>query len=120
MRGHRVRRFVRDNGLTLAFLILLVLALVGQAFSGVAEFNHQQLVDGAQQLSLWQYVSSSSFAVDVAEHWQSEYLQFALYILATIWLVQRGSSESKTLDDIGIQSDEAQKVGRYATARSPA
>jgi hypothetical protein len=120
MRGHRVRRFVRDNGLTLAFLVLLVLALVGQAFSGVAEFNHQQVVDGAQQLSLWQYVSSSSFAVDVAENWQSEYLQFALYILATIWLVQRGSSESKKLDDIGIQSDEAQKVGRYATARSPA
>jgi hypothetical protein len=71
--------FLRDNSLTLAFLLLLVLALVGQAFSGVAEFNHQQVVDGAQQLSLWQYVTSSSFAVDVAENWQSEYLQFALY-----------------------------------------
>lgn len=112
--------FLRDNSLTLAFLLLLVLALVGQAFSGVAEFNHHQVVDGAQQLSLWQYVTSSSFAVDVAENWQSEYLQFALYILATVWLVQRGSSESKKTEDRGTQSDDHQKVGRYAEPNSPA
>ena len=120
MTTSRLIRYVRDNGLTLAFLFLLLLALVGQAVSGVAEFNHQQTVDGAQQVSLWQYVTSSSFAVDVAENWQSEYLQFALYILATIWLVQRGSSESKSLEDVGTQSDKDQKVGRYATPSSPA
>jgi uncharacterized protein DUF6766 len=118
--GRGDRRFLRDNGLTLAFLLLLVLALVGQALSGVADFNHQQLADGAQQLSLWQYVTSSSFAVDVAENWQSEYLQFALYIVATIWLVQRGSSESKKLDQIGTESDHAQKIGRFADSNSPA
>ena len=120
MTTSRLIRYVRDNGLTLAFLVLLLLALVGQAVSGVAEFNHQQTVDGAQQVSVWQYVTSSSFAVDVAENWQSEYLQFALYILATIWLVQRGSSESKRLEDVGTQSDKDQKVGRYATPSSPA
>jgi hypothetical protein len=41
-----------------------------------------------------QYLSastSSSFGVDVAENWQSEYLQFALYAVGTVWLVQRGS-----------------------------
>jgi Na+-transporting methylmalonyl-CoA/oxaloacetate decarboxylase gamma subunit len=120
MTTSRLIRYVRDNGLTLAFLFLLLLALVGQAVSGVAEFNHQQTIDGAQQVSLSQYVTSSSFAVDVAENWQSEYLQFALYILATIWLVQRGSSESKSLEDVGTQSDKDQKVGRYATPSSPA
>lgn len=120
MTTSRLIRYSRDKGLTLAFLFQLLLALVGQAVSGVAEFNHQQTIDGAQQVSLWQYVTSSSFAVDVAENWQSEYLQFALYILATIWLVQRGSSESKRLEDVGTQSDKDQKVGRYATPSSPA
>jgi hypothetical protein len=120
MSDRRARRFVRDNGLSLAFLFLLLLALIGQALSGVAEFNHQQVAAGAQRLSLWQYVTSSSFAVDVAENWQSEYLQFALYILATVWLVQRGSSESKKPDDVGTQSDREQKVGRYASEESPA
>jgi hypothetical protein len=42
-----------------------------------------------------EFVTSSDFAVDVAENWQSEYLQFLLYVFATVWLVQRGSPESK-------------------------
>ena len=53
------------------------------------------------------------------ENWQSEYLQFTLYILATVWLLQRGSPESKELGKGGTQSDEEQKVGAHATARSP-
>jgi hypothetical protein len=112
-------RFVRDNALTLAFLGLLFGALLGQSLTGVAEFNANQLSSGGEQISWAAYLVSSSFAVDVAENWQSEYLQFALYIVATTWLVQRGSSESKKLDDIGTQSDSEQKVGRYATERSP-
>ncbi|MDT7576861.1 MAG: hypothetical protein QOH17_3194 [Pseudonocardiales bacterium] len=113
------RRFVRENALTLAFLVLLLGALVGQSVSGVREFNSQQLADGGAQLSYVGYVLSSSFAVDLAENWQSEYLQFALYIVATTWLIQRGSSESKKPEDVGTQSDEKQKVGRYAGPDSP-
>lgn len=45
------------------------------------------------------------------ENWQSEYLQFTLYILATVWLLQRGSPESKELDAAGSESDARQKVG---------
>ncbi|MEP7019580.1 MAG: DUF6766 family protein [Pseudonocardiales bacterium] len=113
------RGFLRDNGLSLAFLALLIGALIGQAISGLAAFNGQQRADGAQPVSLGQYLTSSSFAVDVAENWQSEYLQFALYIVATTWLIQRGSSESKEAADVGLGSEKAQKIGRYATAKSP-
>lgn len=115
----RIGAFVRDNGLTLLFLGLLLVSLVGQSFAGVADFNSQQLANGGAEVPWWGYVRSSSFAVDVAENWQSEYLQFTLYIVATIWLVQRGSSESKQLDELGTQSDEHQKVGRYADENSP-
>jgi hypothetical protein len=112
-------RFIRDNALTLAFLALLLGALIGQSISGVNEFNAQQLADGGNPISYLAYITSSSFAADVAENWQSEYLQFALYIVATTWLIQRGSSESKKLDEIGTQSDEDQKVGEHAGPRSP-
>jgi hypothetical protein len=64
-------------------------------------------------------VTSSSFGVDVAENWQSEYLQFLLYIWATVWLVQRGSPESKELGKEGRESDEDQKVGEHARPDSP-
>jgi hypothetical protein len=114
-----VRRFVRDNGLTLFFLLALVLALGGQALSGLEVFNDRQATSGGAEVSLAQYLTSSQFAVDVAENWQSEFLQFFLYIFVTVWLVQRGSPESKKPDEIGTESEEEQKVGAHATEESP-
>jgi hypothetical protein len=114
-----VKRVLRDNGLGLAFGLMFLLALLGQAIAGHADFNHQQLTEGAATESFGQYVTSSSFAVDVAENWQSEYLQFFLYIAATVWLIQRGSPESKTPDEIGHESDKDQQLGAYATEESP-
>jgi hypothetical protein len=114
-----MRKTLRNNGLFLFFAVLFIGALVGQALTGVAEYNSQRVVDGLEQISLVRYLTSSSFAVDVAENWQSEYLQFLLYIVATVWLAQRGSPESKKPEDLGIESDEKQKVGRYATPDSP-
>jgi hypothetical protein len=116
----RVGRYLRDNGLTLAFLGLLLGAVIGQAFAGVTELNGEQRATGGATLSVVQYLASSEFAVDIAENWQSEYLQFALYIVATTWLVQRGSSESKSLGKIGGGTDREQKIGRYAEPDSPA
>jgi hypothetical protein len=114
-----VRRRLRDNGLSLFFGTIFLLALIGQAVSGLALYNNEQLTSGGDPVSIWQYVSSSSFAVDVAENWQSEYLQFFLMIVATVYLVQRGSTESKDLDETGKESDKDQKVGRYAQEDSP-
>ena len=53
------------------------------------------------------------------ENWQSEYLQFTLFILATVWLIQRGSNESKPPADVGLESDREQLVGPHAQRNSP-
>jgi hypothetical protein len=68
---------------------------------------------------LGEFVTSSAFWVDVMENWQSEYLQFTMFILVTVWLVQRGSTESKQPGEEGGESDREQKVGRYAEPGSP-
>lgn len=115
-----VRRVVRENGLALAFGGLFLAALVGQAWAGLAEFNNQLMSQGLAGIGFWRYVTSSDFAVDVAENWQSEYLQFFLYITATVYLVQRGSPESKPLDQLGRESDREQKIAEYSVADSPA
>jgi hypothetical protein len=115
-----MRKGLREQGLTIAFVVLLIAALVGQALTGVAFYNEQAGDSGLPLMSLLQYVTSSQFAVDVAENWQSEYLQFLLYILLTVWLVQKGSPESKPLDQAGRESDEKQKVGSHAQEDSPA
>jgi hypothetical protein len=113
------RRPLRDNGLSLFFGAILLLTLAFQALAGTAETNAQSRVDGMPMMTVADYVTSSQFGVDIAENWQSEYLQFLLFILGTIWLVQRGSPESKQLDKVGRESQKDQKLGRYATADSP-
>lgn len=120
MKAHAVRRALRENSLGLAFGLLFLLALVGQAFAGHADVNGRQVADGLPTISMGRYLTSASFAVDVAENWQSEYLQFFLFIVLTVWLLQKGSPESKPLDEPGPESDEEQHVGRYAREDSPA
>jgi hypothetical protein len=114
-----MKRFLRDNSLTLAFGAGFLVTLLGQAVSGWQFFNSQQRAQGGEALPFLRYLSSSEFAVDVVENWQSEYLQFFLFIIATVWLVQRGSTQSKKVDEVGIESDREQRLGRYATAHSP-
>jgi hypothetical protein len=114
-----VKRLLRDSGLGVFFGLLFFIVLVGQAFAGHADYNQQQLTEGLEPVSLGRYVTSATFGVDVLENWQSEYLQFFLFIILTVWLVQKGSPESKSLDDVGRESDEEQKVGRYADEDSP-
>jgi uncharacterized protein DUF6766 len=111
--------WVRTNSLSLVFGAMFLAALVGQAFAGWGAFNAEQSASKLAQVSLGDYLTSAAFAVDVAENWQSEYLQFLLYILGTVWLVQRGSPESKELGKSGLESDEDQRVGPRATERSP-
>ncbi len=114
-----MRERIRDNGLSLFFLALFVLALAGQSIAGYLR-NNDELVDhGSAPIGFGDFVWSSDFAVDVAENWQSEFLQFFLFIAATIWFVQRGSPESKKPGDEGPGSDADQLVGRHARVDSP-
>ena len=114
-----MRRFVKDNGLTLFFLGLFAGAVALQSVFGWHDHNNDQLRHGGEALSFGRYLVSSEFGVALLENWQSEYLQFTLYVLATVWLIQRGSPESKEPENAGQESDERQKVGRHATSRSP-
>jgi len=113
-------RRLRENSLTLFFGTIFLAALAGQAIAGVALMNQEQVSAGLDPITIGEYVTTSQFAVDVTENWQSEFLQFLLYIGATVYLLQRGSPESKKLDEAGRESDEDQKVAEYSTDDSPA
>jgi len=114
-----MRRWVKEQSLTLFFLVVFVLALVGQSFAGLHDFNAEQATHGGEPYSYWRFLVSSEFGGDVMENWQSEFLQFSLLILATVWFVQRGSTESKQLDKAGQESDKDERVGRSAPAKAP-
>ncbi|MEW5660211.1 DUF6766 family protein [Streptomyces cinereoruber] len=111
--------FWRSNSLTLCFGAAFLVVLGAQAVAGRAEFNEQLAVEGLQQIGFGDYLMSSDFAVDVTENWQSEFLQFFLYIFGTVYLLQRGSPESKPLDRAGTESERDQRMGDHARADSP-
>ena len=112
-------RFLRNNGISLFFGAILLASLVGQSFAGQHQFNADAIEHHSRTYSWLRYVTSSEFGGDVLENWQSEFLQFFLYIVATVWLLQRGSAESKSMDDAGLMSDQSQFVRGYAKSNSP-
>ena len=114
-----MRRFVYENSLSIFFGVLFLATLVAQSFAGQHAFNADQLAHDAMPVSWRDYVLSPDFGGSVLENWQSEFLQFTLFILATVWLVQKGSNESKRLDEAGLESDREQKVGRHAPQNAP-
>jgi hypothetical protein len=114
-----MRAFLKDNGLSVGFGLLFLATLAGQAISGHDTVNHDQLLHQGDPVSLGHYVTSALFWADVMENWQSEYLQFTLYIFATVWLIQKGSNESKEPASVGRESDEEQQLGAHATPSSP-
>ena len=105
-----MKRHLRNQGLSLFFFALFVAALIGQAIAGHAEFNDEAVAHGSETLSFWGYVVSSDFGQAVMENWQSEYLQFTLFVFATVWFVQKGSPESKKVEDVGTQTDAEQQI----------
>ena len=115
-----MKAFARRNGLSLFFLSIFLLALGLQSLAGWQDFNNDQLRHQGDAIGYGRYLLSSEFGVAMLENWQSEYLQFALYIAATIWFLQQGSPESKELDKAGTESEREQKIGRHADRRSPA
>lgn len=118
-RGEPRGGFWRENSLTLAFGLAFLVTLAFQAVTGNAEFNEQMAVDGLQPVGFADYLVSSGFAVDVTENWQSEFLQFFLYIFGTVYLVQRGSPESKQVHRAGPESEREQRMGEHARHDSP-
>jgi hypothetical protein len=114
-----VRGFLKHNSLSLVFLCLFIAAIFFQAIAGHAVFNEEQDRHGDPHISFGSYITSSAFGVAVMENWQSEYLQFTLFVLLTVWFVQRGSPESKELGKEGRGSDKEQLVGEDARADSP-
>jgi len=114
-----MRSVWRDNGLSLVFLAFFLAALAGQAVAGWHDYNNDALAHQEATIAFGRYLVSSSFGNAVMENWQSEYLQFTLYILLTVWFIQRGSPESKEPGKSGPESDEDQGVGEHAGDESP-
>jgi hypothetical protein len=92
-----MRRFFRENGLSIALFALFLFSLAGQSLAGHRAFNEHLVEHGAGTIGYPAYLRSGHFVESVFENWESEFLQMAAFVLMTIFLRQKGSSESKPL-----------------------
>jgi len=94
-----VRKWVRSHSLSLVAILLFLFSFVGQVLTGRAEYNQDQESHGEPSVTLVQYLGTGHFGEATMENWESEFLQMAVFIFLTAFLVQRGSAESRKPDD---------------------
>lgn len=90
--------FLHKHGLSIVLITLMTIFLVAQFFTGLKTENKELIEEGHKALSFGQYLQSGHFIETTFENWESEFLQMMLYVLLTVKLRQKGSSESKSLD----------------------
>lgn len=90
-----MREWLRERGLLIANLALFLIFFTGMILSGVSVYNNDQLEHGEQPVSLGQYLTTGAFFEATFENWESEFLQMAIFVLLTTFLIQRGSPESR-------------------------
>ncbi|SDR11021.1 hypothetical protein SAMN05421664_3597 [Chryseobacterium soldanellicola] len=90
--------FFYRNSLSIVLLALMLSCLLGQFFTGWKTENKELAENGNALLSFGQYIHSGHFIQATFENWESEFLQMMLYIVLTVSLRQKGSSESKSLE----------------------
>jgi hypothetical protein len=90
--------FLFRNGLAIFSLGFFLIFLVGQAVTGWHEYNDRLADAGQPGIALFAYLLTGNFVEVTFENWESEFLQMFIYVVATIWLRQAGSAESKALE----------------------
>jgi len=94
-----MKTFFRNNGLCICFLVLFIGSLAGQIILGFKEHNKELIDEAANAITFIAYLTSGHFFQSTFENWESEFLQMALFVVFTIFLKQKGSSESKKIDE---------------------
>ena len=108
-----VKHFLRDNGLSLVMFGFFALFLFAQSVTGLNVYNDDQREHGEATISYPEYLRTGHFVEATFENWESEYLQMGAYVLFTVFLFQRGSSESKDPDkEESVDEDPRQAQDR--------
>lgn len=87
--------FLGRNGLSVALVALFLFFMIGQVYFGWQEYNDDQRSHSQPETTLSGYLTTGHFLEATAENWESEFLQMFAYVLLTVKLFQKGSSESK-------------------------
>jgi hypothetical protein len=115
-----VRRILRENGLSIVMFSLFIFCVTGQAVTGFHEYNDDLKDHKQAQVGFVEYLGNGHFIEAIFENWESEFLQMGAYVLLTAFLYQKGSPESKKLDEKeAVDSDPSKSRRRRKDAPWP-
>ena len=92
-----MKKWAKEHGLLLANIGLFLVFFCGMVISGASDYSEDQLAHGGQAVSIAEYLGTGAFLEATFENWESEFLQMGMYVILTVFLFQKGSSESKPM-----------------------
>jgi hypothetical protein len=87
-----------SHSLSIALLLLFVVSFAGHAISGCHAYNGERVEHGQPAIGVVRYLGTAQFWFESFQNWQSEFLSIAVIVLLSIFLRERGSSQSKKVD----------------------
>lgn len=114
-----IRRIFFENGLSIVMMTCFFIFLIGQSVSGHLQYNEEQQEHGEAEVNYIEYLGSPHFLEATMENWESEFLQMFVFVLFTTVLYQKGSAESKKLDEGEPVDKEPSKSRRKKDVPSP-
>jgi hypothetical protein len=112
-------KLLKNNGLLLVNLALFLVFLVGMTIAGWHTNNDELINHGQAALSLPAYLGSGSYGEAIFENWESEFLQMGMYVVLTVFLFQKGSSESKPLSGDAPQDADPRTQPKHPSTPWP-
>ena len=87
--------WLRDRALTLALMAMFLLFLAGQLITGFADTTTNKRSTDRPTVAVADYLATGHPWEALFENWESEFLQMAVFVLLTTFLIQKGSPESR-------------------------
>jgi len=87
-----------ENSLTLALFGLFLISFVLHAAGGARAVSAERAWREEEAVSIFTYLGTARFWFESLQNWQSEFLSVGVLVVLSIFLRQRGSTESKPID----------------------
>jgi hypothetical protein len=87
-----------ENSLSLVLLFLFLFSFTLHAIGGAEAYSQLETLHGGQAVTVWQYMGTAQFWYESLQNWESEFFSVGVLIILSIYLRQRGSSQSKPVD----------------------
>jgi hypothetical protein len=112
-------KWVKEHGLLLVNAGLFLAFFAGMILTGAANYSEEQQAHGESAVSVLQFLATGEFVEATFENWESEFLQMAMYVVLTVFLFQKGSSESKPVSKDAPQDEDPRQAAIKKTTPWP-